>query len=65
MANVVDDKGPLCLGVIIATLAVGGILVLTRVFTRTIIRPHFGWDDGLIVITWVCSWSAARSKMFR
>ncbi|KAL7934619.1 hypothetical protein V8C35DRAFT_33292 [Trichoderma chlorosporum] len=53
MADVASgDKGPLCLAVIIATLAVGGILVFARVFTRTIIRPHFGWDDGLIVITW-------------
>ncbi|KAF3072855.1 hypothetical protein CFAM422_004881 [Trichoderma lentiforme] len=52
MADVGGDKGPLCLAVIIATLAVGGILVFTRVLTRTVIRPHFGWDDGLIVITW-------------
>ncbi|PNP47038.1 hypothetical protein THARTR1_10543 [Trichoderma harzianum] len=52
MADIGGDKGPLCLAVIIATLSVGGILVFTRVFTRTVIRPHFGWDDGLIVITW-------------
>lgn len=65
MADVGGDKGPLCLAVIIATLAVGGILVFTRVLTRTVIRPHFGWDDGLIVITWVCIGSASRRKMSR
>ncbi|KAK2760702.1 hypothetical protein FQN54_001937 [Arachnomyces sp. PD_36] len=48
-----DDKGPLVLAVTIATLSVGGFFVLARVLTRTLIRPQFGWDDALIVITWV------------
>ncbi|KAJ3499412.1 hypothetical protein NLG97_g341 [Lecanicillium saksenae] len=49
---VVEDKGPLCLAVIIATLAVSSVFVFARVLTRTLIRPQFGWDDGLIVVTW-------------
>lgn len=50
---VVEDKGPLCLAVIIATLAVSSVFIFARVLTRTLIRPQFGWDDGLIVVTWV------------
>lgn len=49
------DKGSMVLRVVGSTLAVGGVFVWARVFTRTVIRPFFGWDDALIVLTWVRS----------
>lgn len=55
MDDGVVDKGPLVLGVVISTLALGGIFIFARVITRTVIRPQFGLDDALIVFTWVCS----------
>jgi hypothetical protein len=50
----VENQAPLVLGVIISMLALGGIFIFARVITRTLIKPQFGWDDGLIVVTWVC-----------
>ncbi|CRG88300.1 hypothetical protein PISL3812_05329 [Talaromyces islandicus] len=52
MADAHADRVPELLGVIITTLALGGIFVLARVISRVCIKPIFGWDDGLIVITW-------------
>jgi hypothetical protein len=60
MAEVVD-QAPLVLGVIIATLAVGGIFVFARILTRSVIKPQFGWDDSLILITWVCCSDCPRA----
>lgn len=50
----VEDQAPLVLGVVISMLALGGIFIVARVISRTLIKPQFGWDDGLIVVTWVC-----------
>jgi hypothetical protein len=49
------DKGPMVVKVMGSTLAVGGVFFWARVFTRTVIRPIFGLDDALIVLTWVRS----------
>ncbi|CAI6335374.1 unnamed protein product [Periconia digitata] len=46
------DKGPMIVRVMASTIAVGGVFVWARVFTRTVIRPFFGLDDALIVLTW-------------
>jgi hypothetical protein len=50
-----DDMTPTVLGVIIAMLALGGIIIALRIYTRTFLkREAFGWDDSLIIVTWVC-----------
>lgn len=48
-----EDQGPLVLSIVITTLALGGIFIFARTITRSIIRTQFGWDDGLIIFTWV------------
>ena len=54
MAGLVVDEASLVLGVIISTLVVGAFFVFIRTITRTIVLPLFGWDDALIINTWVC-----------
>ena len=49
-----EDKGPLIVGITVLTLVLSCIFVFARVITRTLIRPQFGWDDALIVVTLVC-----------
>ena len=53
MAGAVEDKGPLTLGVAVSMLAIGGIFIIARIITRTIIKPQFGLDDSMIIISWV------------
>ena len=49
-----EDMAPTILGVIISVLALGGLFIALRVYTRTFLkRGAFGWDDTLIIITWV------------
>ena len=49
-----EDMAPTILGVIISVLALGGLFIALRVYTRTVLkRGAFGWDDTLIIITWV------------
>ena len=54
MAGTAEDQGPLVLGVVISMLTIGGIFIFARVISRAIIKPSFGFDDALIIITWVC-----------
>ena len=63
MADVVVDEAPLVLGVVISTLALGGIFIFARTITRIIIKPQFGWDDALIIVTWVCCLIAHPVKL--
>lgn len=48
------DMGSTVLGIIIFLLALGGIFIVLRVYTRIFIKKGaIWWDDALIVITWV------------
>lgn len=48
-----DDKTTLVLGIAITTLSLSAIFVTARTLTRSVIKPQFGWDDTLIIVTWV------------
>ena len=49
-----DNRTTLVLGIVVAMLALGGIIISLRVYARTVLkRGAFGRDDTLIVVTWV------------
>lgn len=49
-----ENQGPAIVGVTVLTLVLSCVVIFARVVTRTIIRPGFGMDDVLIVVTLVC-----------
>lgn len=51
--DLTEDQSPLILGVMLTMLILGGLFITARVISRTVIKPGFGWDDSLIIITWV------------
>lgn len=43
-------------GASLGTVLIVSVLVLTRLFTRTLIVKQFGWDDGTMILAFVsCS----------
>ena len=60
-----EDMAPTILGVIISVLALGGLFIALRVYTRTFLkRGAYGWDDTLIIITWVSITMQCPSPIF-
>ena len=47
-------RGPTVNAALWTETALALILVMMRIYTRVKILRSFGWDDGLLILTWVC-----------
>lgn len=34
--------------------AISTVIIALRIYARTVLASKFGWDDGLMVLAWVC-----------
>ncbi|KAJ5493721.1 hypothetical protein N7463_009808 [Penicillium fimorum] len=50
---VLRDKGPTLVGVLWFETLLCMIVLALRVYTRTVIRNTIGWDDLLLIVTWI------------
>lgn len=50
---VLRDKGPTLVGVLWLEVFLCLVVLGLRVYTRTVIRRNMGWDDLLLLTTWV------------
>lgn len=48
-------KGPTLVGVLWFETILCMIVLALRIYTRTVIRRSTGWDDLLLIFTWVCT----------
>ena len=51
------EQGPMLVGVLWMEVIICFIILCLRVYTRTIIRSNMGFDDLLLIVTWVCFFS--------
>lgn len=48
-----QSEGPLILAVSWLLIALPGIMLVLRIFCKTVLSRGLGWDDLVIVLSWV------------
>lgn len=54
VAEKAQTHGPLILGVSWLLIAVPGVMLCLRIFCKTVLSRGLGWDDLVLVFSWVC-----------